>query len=307
MYDVALPARACLRAGTQVTLAWAVETAGLPAGDAADAVLLTPGGGRIGSLLRGAADSQLSATPPGATGRLVTVEISDLEAQAAGLASGGTARCLVVPGDQLPAELWDLLDTRQPVCLVSRLAGREVVETRLLEAADIGSAGEAAERLWSRGVSGAIATDDAVVTVFCPVPKLVLVGGGPIVGALAAQARLLGWSVAVGTDAGTATGLIAGLSALDRVVVAAHDIEVAGAALEAALATDVGYLAALGSRSMAQQRADWLTMHGISDQSRVHTPAGLDLGASSPAEIAVAIAAEALAVRAGTLGSLGRA
>ncbi len=245
MYDVALPARACIRAGTRVVAAWAVDTARLPATDRADAVLLTPGGGRIGSLLAGAADSQLAAATVAEAGSLATLEISDLEAQAHGLARGGTARCLLVPGDRLPAELWDLLDDRRPVALRSRLDGDRVVETTLLSAAEVES-DEAARRLWARGESGAVVTDDAVVSVFAPTTTLVLVGAGPMVEAIATQAQLLGWKVAVGRDAATATGLIAGLSELDLAVVAAHDIELAGSALEAAFGSDVGYLAASG-------------------------------------------------------------
>ncbi len=302
MYDVALPARACLRAGTHVTVAWAVETRGLPETDRADAVLLTPGGGRIGGLLRGAADSQLTAAAVGSAGTLLSVDVSDLEAQAAGLGAGGSARCLLVPGDRLPGALWELLERRQPVCLVSRLDGTQVLDTSLFVGHEVASAGEPAQRLWARGASGVWVDDDVVVTVFFPVTTLVLVGGGPMVQALATQAELLGWKVAVGGDAATATGLLAGLSDLDLAVVAAHDIEVAGAALEAALASDVGYLAALGSRAMQELRSDWLTMRGVVDQSRLHSPAGLDIGASTPAEVAVSVIAEALAVRTGRRG-----
>ncbi len=58
---------------------------------------------------------------------------------------------------------------------------------------------------------------------------------------------------------------------------------------------------------MQQLRSDWLTMRGVADQSRLHSPAGLDIGASSPAEVAVSVIAEALAVRSGRAGgSLGQ-
>jgi len=81
-------------------------------------------------------------------------------------------------------------------------------------------------------------------------------------------------------------------------VVTSHDVEVAGPALAAALASPVGYLGALGSRRTQQARADWLAYRGITELDRVHGPAGLDIGATTPAEIAVAILAETLAVRA---------
>ena len=303
MYDVVLPVTACLRAGTRVDVAWAVEVTGFAGRDRGEALALTPGGGRIGGVLGGAANDQLAdAAARGGRGRLVSLTVSDLEAQVAGLARGGSARCLVVPGDALPTALWQHLADREAVCLVSQLDGDQVLDTSVFTADDVSDAGEEAARLFARGVSDAAVTETSVVTVLCPVPKLVIVGGGPIAQALSDAARLLGWNIAVGTDPATATGLIAGLAPLDKVVVMAHDVEVAGPALEAALATDVGYIAGLGARHMQQLRADWLAMRGATGADRIHGPAGLDIGAGAPAEIAVSVLAEALAVRAGASG-----
>jgi xanthine dehydrogenase accessory factor len=101
------------------------------------------------------------------------------------------------------------------------------------------------------------------------------------------------------TQVSAAAGVIAGLAGLDKVVVAAHDIELAGPALAAALGGQVGYIGAVGSRRMQAARADWLASRGITDTDRVHGPAGLDIGANTPAEIAVSIVAEAVAAAAG--------
>jgi xanthine dehydrogenase accessory factor len=62
----------------------------------------------------------------------------------------------------------------------------------------------------------------------------------------------------------------------------------------AALDSDVGYIGAMGARRMQENRAEWLAYRGITDLTRIHGPAGLDIGADTPAEIAVSILAEAI-------------
>ncbi|MFM8895206.1 MAG: XdhC family protein, partial [Actinomycetales bacterium] len=68
---------------------------------------------------------------------------------------------------------------------------------------------------------------------------------------------------------------------------------------------DAGYIGSVGSQSMQRSRADWLAYQEVIDLSRVHGPAGLALGAQSPPEVAVAIAAEILATRAETHSARG--
>ncbi len=301
MYGIALSVAACLRAGTRVDVAWVVATDVAASRGPADAVALTPGGGRVGSLLSGALDGQLADLAGRITqGRLVGLRVSDVDALVAGLSAGGGARCLLVPAGELPAELWTLLLERRPLCIVSRLDGADVLDTAVFTADTVGEAGETAAAMFGRGVSEATVSDDTVVTVLWPVAKLVVVGSGPVASALDAAAALLGWQTEIVNDVAVATGLIAALAPLDKVVVAAHDLELAGSALAAALETEVGYIGALGGRRMQQTRADWLAYRGITELDRIHGPAGLDIGAETPAQIAVAILAQALAAEAGT-------
>jgi xanthine dehydrogenase accessory factor len=298
VYDIALSVSACLRAGTHVDVAWVVATDGLRAREPNEAVALTPGGGRIGTVLSGAADNQLAELAGRAgAGRAVRLAIGDFEAELAGLPHGGEAVCVLVPAAELPAALWDRLRERRPVCLVARIEENRITEIQMYDKDSIGEAGEEAAGLFSRGTSDSVVSPDAVTTLFWPVPALLIIGAGPIAQALRANAELLGWQARVVTETAAATGQIAALAALDSVVVVGHDHDLVGPALMAALAGEVGYIGAVGPRHLQEARADWLAYRGVTDLRRIHRPAGLDIGARTPAEIAVAVLAEALAGR----------
>jgi xanthine dehydrogenase accessory factor len=300
VYAIALTVAACLRAGTRADVAWLVAATGLPVPDWSAAIVLTPGGGRTGTLLGGALDGPLAERAGRAsTGRLVGIEIGEIDALIAGLPVGGSARCLLIPADVMPAAVWDLAAARQPLCLVSRLDGDEVVDVELLTTEDIAREDEGARDLFAGRSSGSTVGDDRVVSVFWAVPQLVIVGDGPVAPALERAAALIGWQTRLVTDSDTARGVIAGLSSIDKVVVTGHDLDLTGAGLIAALDTDVGYIGALGSRRLHENRADWLAYRGVTDLARVNAPAGLDIGADTPATIAVSILAEAIAAGAG--------
>jgi xanthine dehydrogenase accessory factor len=291
VYDVALTVQACLRAGTAVDVAWAVRTDGLGPGarrDPAEAVALTPGGGRVGSLLDGALDAQLSElVAAGVRRRIVDLVVSPVDALVAGIPPEARVRCVVMPADEMPAELWERLRRREPVTIVTHVSGADVRDVELVPTQPDATPGSVVE------------ADGTVTTVLRPVPRLVVVGTGPIPSAVAAAGDLLGWQVQTASDGPTASGLIVGLAAMDKVVVAAHDDDIAGPALQAALSTEVGYIGAVGPRRVQQSRADWLAYRGVTDLGRVHGPAGLDIGAATPAEIAVSVLAEAVAVASG--------
>ena len=301
MYNVALSVTACIRAGTRVDVAWPLSSDGLSFDPSVDALAFTPGGGRVGAMLGGALDLQLAdlAQRQASTGRIVDLTISDVDATVAGLPHGGQVRCALVPADTMPDELWPLLLDRQPVCVVSAVSGDELTGTTVYLEPDIAAAPDPAVEAFGTGRSTVVITDDLLVTVLRPVPRLVITGGGPIADALEAAAPVLGWQVIVEPEPQSAAGLMATLSPLDSVLVIGHDVEASSRVLAAALESPAGYLGALGSRAMQQQRADWLAYRDVTDLSRVHGPAGLDVGAETPGEIAVAILAEAVAAHRG--------
>ncbi len=78
-----------------------------------------------------------------------------------------------------------------------------------------------------------------------------------------------------------------------------HDPKIDDQALVAALRADCFYIGALGSRKTHARRLERMTAQGFgaSDVARIHAPIGLDIGAVSPAEIAVSILGEIIAGR----------
>lgn len=296
VYGIAMTVTACLQAGTRADVAWLVDADGLPVGDWSDAVVFTPGGGRTGSLLDGALDGKLGEQAGRlSTARLVAMEITQVDALIAELPSPGSARCILAPAHMLPAELWKLAAARERFCLVLDLDGDDVTGASVYSSQTVTEADEGVQDALSHRPSGSIVTEDRVISVFVSVPQMVIVGGGPIAEALAELAPLVGWQAQLAAARDMATGLITPLSGHDKVVIAAHDLELAGSGLAAALESSCGYIGSVGSRKMQADRADWLAYRGITDLSRVHGPAGLDIGATSPGEVAVAIVAEAIA------------
>lgn len=88
-----------------------------------------------------------------------------------------------------------------------------------------------------------------------------------------------------------------GLDRYTAMVALTHDPKIDDPALVAALRSDCFYIGALGSRKTHERRVQRLMAAGLTeaDLARIHAPIGLDIGAVSPAEIAVSILAELIA------------
>ena len=229
--------------------------------------------------------------------RLVDVEVSEVEALISGAPKGARATLAVVPADQLPGHLWAALLERRRVCLDAVLSGRQIVSVRAFHDDDpsfMEGSDEQVVTMLGAAASTSEVTADRAVTALVPVTRLAISGGGPFADALEHAARLLGWQVQRAGNPETASGLMVGLSPLDAAVVMGHDVEQSSRNLMAALDSGAGYIGALGSRKMQDDRAQWLAYRDVTDLARVNGPAGLNIKASTPAEIAVSVLAEAI-------------
>jgi len=278
MYAIALSVAACVRSGTRVDIAWMLT------GEPGDEGLgFTPGGGKVGELAEGAFDGLLAdvAGRQLSLGRRISHTVTDLEATVSRLPVGLNVDFAVVPGTQFPTALWPLLMDRESVTLELELRGDEIHSVRIAGLSESAPAPDSTE----------------VICRFAPVPRLVVAGPGPIADALCAQGALLGWKVTSAIRPDQVAGLTATLAQTDAVVVLGHDVETSGGCLMAALQSNAGYVGAVGSQAMQRARADWLAYRDVTDLSRVYGPAGLDIGAANPAEVALAVAAQIVAVR----------
>jgi xanthine dehydrogenase accessory factor len=134
-----------------------------------------------------------------------------------------------------------------------------------------------------------------------PVPHLVIVGGSPMAHSLAAMAGALGWRTDLYSPQDlTADG--AGKQWADErsMVVVATQGQADEAMVERAVATRPAYLGLVASRRRGEAVLGYLAERGVpKDQlDRVHAPAGLDLGKTTHEEMAVAILAELVQLRA---------
>jgi xanthine dehydrogenase accessory factor len=153
-------------------------------------------------------------------------------------------------------------------------------------------------------------TMDIFVEPVLPHPSLVIFGASPVAMSLATQARQLGYHVTLAAPAGDVIaapdadvvidGFALGeLNQARRFVVVSTQSKGDEAALRAAISTEAEYRAFVGSRRKMMALREKLVAQGVDPAAidRVKAPAGLDLGAITPEEIAMSILAEITALR----------
>jgi len=189
---------------------------------------------------------------------------------------------------------------RRPAILVTEIASgaQRLVKGGALAADPLAEPMEAAVR---SGKSGMIEHGGVnyFLTVQAPSVRLVMIGAVHISQALAPIAKIAGLDERFPDTRVIAEWPDAALdhAPLDRytaIALLTHDPKIDDLALQRALAADCFYIGALGSRKTHAKRLERMRAAGFGEAAlaRIHAPIGLDIGAVSPAEIAVSVIGE---------------
>jgi len=325
------------RSPGKVAVATLVNTRGTTPRKEGAKMLVGEGGSVLGSVtIGGCVDAQvieqtedvLSTNRP----RLLELNLGDEEAWEIGLTCGGTIEVFVEP---LSSDLLERVRAHTGkggrAAIITRLAGPVGSKILVLDDGTItGSFGDAVldERFIEAMTVGTSRTlfaegTRAFVEVFAPSALLLVVGASHVSMPMTELARVLGYRTVVidgrprfatrerfpqvdELKIGIPSELVSEypLVPSTALVLMAHDYKYDLPVLHKALATEVGYIGMLGSTRRGAAILKLLAEEGESEASlkRVRVPIGLDIGARSAPEIALAVLAEIQAVRGGGTG-----
>ena len=269
----------------------------------------------------------------GARPQLLSYGIADDLAFSVGLPCGGEIDVFAErTPDELVERLLRVVETDERAVLFTVVDGEPLgAELLVTEAGE--QVGEGPEELAGRvgellrgGRNTLLELDDGrkvFAEIYGPPPRLLVIGAVDTADALCAAAKQLGWRTIV-ADARAKFATRDRIPSADEllvawpqdaiaqvepdyqtaVVVLTHDDKFDVPAIQGALATEAFYIGALGSRRNQERRRERLLEAGVEEEEleRVSGPSGLDIGADTPAETALSILGEILAVRAGRAG-----
>ena len=235
--------------------------------------------------------------------------VSDDDAFAVGLACGGKMRVLVEPiGKQLPIEL-----LKELVDAIAK--DRSVIYEINIETFRRGLVYEGYEERIRGDKSGFKKDRITFLNVFSPKLKMDIVGAVHIAQALVPMAKIVGFlpriidpresfanrerfaGVEISNDFPDIALSNSEPNCRTAVILLTHDPKLDDPALHIALKSQAFYIGALGSKKTHQQREVRLKDAGFTEKeiNRINGPIGLDIGASSPEEIAISILSEVIA------------
>lgn len=318
MTDTDIPemALAWHRAGRGAVLATVVETWGSAPRPTGSQLAVAGDGNFLGSVsggcVEGAVVSEATEALASGQARLLSFGVSDDQAFAVGLACGGTMRVLVEPvGLALPAAmLAELVALRAARQAAAYLVNTITWERRLFSGASDPLAVAVDVRMHAD--RSGMEENGWFIAIHNPALRMVVVGAVHIAQALVPMARACGYDLrlidprgafaaqarfpgeTISDDWPDAAIHALQLDARAAVVTLTHDPKLDDPALMAAFATPAFYIGCLGSGRTHAKRLDRLRGAGVTEAqiARLHAPVGLNIGAKSPAEIAVSILAQ---------------
>ncbi|HMO09795.1 MAG TPA: XdhC family protein [Paracoccaceae bacterium] len=304
------------RAGRGAALATVTETWG-SAPRPVGSQLAVSGAGEImgsvsGGCVEGAVVAEALETLADGQPRHLSFGVSDDDAFAVGLACGGRISVLVEPvGGAIPEDLLaDLVSARASRRALAYVTRPDGSGRRLTPGPGDPLAPAIAARM--RADRSGMEEDGTFIAIHNPPLRLIVVGAVHIAQPLVAMARLCGYDPVLIDPRGSFGSAerfpgetirddwpdeaMAALApdARTAVVTLTHDPKLDDPAIRAALASPCFYLGCLGSTRTHAKRLDRLRTAGVGDEAiaRIHAPVGLDIGAKSPAEIAVSVLAQ---------------
>jgi xanthine dehydrogenase accessory factor len=234
---------------------------------------------------------------------LATYGIEDEDAFEVGLPCGGTVHVFIAETDRdLIRDLASAIRLEEPVALALTVSGPEVGAQRIVP---------------PEGRTKPALEDEVFVLPLLPPPRMYVFGAVEHAAAVARIGSFLGYHVTV-CDARSRFLTRERFPEADELVIAwpdeflrsapvdeqtaicvlTHDHKFDIPLLQAALAGPAAYVGALGAKRTNAERLERLRAAGVSEEdlARIHAPIGLDIGARTPEEVAVAVAAEIVAL-----------
>ncbi len=241
--------------------------------------------------------------------RVLEYGVSDDEAFAVGLACGGKMRVLVEPvGKQMPQKL-----LKELVYAIAR--DQSVIYEINIKTMQRRLVYNEYDHRVRKDRSGFKDDEITFLNVYSPKLKIDIVGAVHIAQALVPIAKVAGFSpriidpresfanserfgsIEISNDFPDVALTKAKPNYRTAVILLTHDPKLDDPALHIALKSEAFYIGALGSRKTHKQRKDRLKNAGFTQKQidRIHGPIGLNIGASSPEEIAISIISEVIA------------
>lgn len=304
------------REGRGSALATVVETWGSAPRQAGSQLAISKDGQIMGSVsggcVEGAVVTEAIDAMEDGKPRLLTFGVSDETAFSVGLACGGTIRILVEPigdgGHRLTeAVLSQVVEARANRRAIAYAITPDSWSRSLLAPSD----DPAADARFRSDKSG-MEDDGRFIAVYNPPLRLIVVGAVHIAQPLLTIARACGYDPVLIDPRGAfgSAERFPGETILEdwpdealtaqkpdartAIVTLTHDSKLDDPAIRIALTSSCFYLGCLGSTRTHAKRVARLTEAGFTEEqiARIHAPVGLDIGAKTPAEIAVSIMAQ---------------